>query len=103
MKFFYLAPQAAFDSLAGIAEHRAVTVGARSFGFVQFTDEASRQEFLAIPQVIELPHHLSRGTLPATVVTALAAHGITAGDGAVDVAMKIAAKFGGFSLHEFLD
>jgi hypothetical protein len=103
MKFFYLAPQSAFDGLAGIAEHRAVVIGARSFGFVSFTDESSHQNFLAIAGVIELPHQLSRAALPSPILTALAGHGITPGDGSIDVALKIAAKFGGMSPHEFLD
>lgn len=102
IRFFYLAPQAAFDGLTN-ANHRAVRVTVNvSFGFVDFVDGANRDAFNALPNVIELPHHRTRGQLPGAVASALAAHGVISTDGAVDVALKIAAKFGGLPVDEIL-
>jgi hypothetical protein len=99
IRFFYHAPQAAFDGLAN-ANHRAVRINANfSFGYIEFANAADRAAFRALPNVTELPHHRSHAALPAALVTALTQHGVLSTDSAEDVAMKIAATFGGLS-HE---
>lgn len=95
---YYFGPVSAFAT-PGAAEHRWISVGSgNAIGWCRWDRGAARRAFEGQTGVVHLGT-AAHPSLPAAAVTALAAHGIVAGDNVASAVEKLAAALGGIDVR----